>query len=362
MQPLPTARYGTLLFKTLTGSHSYGTAIATSDHDYKGVYVQPDDDVLSFRYREQYDESKDEVYYEIRRFVQLLQVANPTVLELLFAPEDCIVTSLPPFERVREHREKFLTKQCFSSFGGYAIAQIQKAKGLNKKMNWEGARVQRKTPLDFCYAYEQGKTFPLEDFLQKRGLRQERCGLVALSHFEHCYALYYDDSDNSTEPLFRGIVADESNDVRLSSVPKGASPLTIINFNKSSYSQHCRHFREYEQWLEHRNTQRYVDIQGHQQKIDGKNLLHCRRLLDMALEIAEHGTLTVRRPNAASLLAIRRGEVDLEHIIAEAERDILRLEELKAASKLAESIDAELCNEIVLQVRREMRENALKSA
>ncbi len=348
-QPSTTSRYGTLIFKALVGSHSYGTAIETSDHDYKGVYVQPDDDVLSFRYQDQYEDGKDEVYYEVRRFIQLLQSANPTVLELLFTPEDCVVLSSPPFELLRKHRSKFLTRKCFASFGGYAIAQIQKAKGLNKKMNWERERMMRKTPLDFCYAYEDGKTFPLANFLAERGLVQERCGLVALQHFEHCYALYY---DTARAVLYRGIVADESNDVRLSSVPKGEVPLTIVNFNKSAYSQHCRYYREYEEWLENRNTQRYVDVQGHKQQIDGKNLLHCRRLLDMALEIAQHGTLTVRRPNAAELLAIRRGEVDLESIIAQAEEDIALLNSLAAVSVMPDAPDMDFCNELVLAVRR----------
>lgn len=358
VHPAMQSRYGHFIFRALVGSHSYGTAIETSDHDYKGVYVQAEDDILSFRYKEQFEESKDEVYYEVRRFIQLLQSANPTVLELLFAPEDCIVLMSAPFQLILNQKQHFLTKQCFASFGGYAIAQIQKAKGLNKKMNWEGARIQRKTPLDFCYAYEDGKTFPLSDFLSERGLTQERCGLVALNHFEHCYALYYDTAPTpDVEPTsaYRGIIADDSNDVRLSSVPKGAQPLTIMNFNKSAYSQHCRQYREYEQWLRERNTQRYVDIQGHQQKIDGKNLLHCRRLLDMALEIAEHGTLTVRRPNAEYLLKIRRGEVDLESIIEQAEADIERLNSLQDASQLAEKADMNLCNDLVLEVRYAMR-------
>lgn len=341
-----------MIFKALVGSQAYGTSTPSSDRDYKGVYVQPDNDLLGFGYKEQYEAGKDEVYYEIRRFVELLQSANPTVLELLFMPEDCVIQALPAFEEVRKHRAAFLTKKCFASFGGYAVAQIQKAKGLNKKMNWEQERTVRKTPLDFCHAYEAGKTYSLGQYLAERGLEQERCGLVALDHFEQCYALYYDDSP---EALYRGIIADDSNDVRLSSVPKGALPLTIIHFNKSAYSQHCRLYREYEIWLDNRNTQRYVDIQGHQQRIDGKNLLHCRRLLDMALEIAREGTLRVRRPNAADLLAIRRGEVNLERIIDEAEADIALLNDLANHSSLPESPPAALGNEIVLAVRGAMR-------
>ena len=156
-----------------------------------------------------------------------LQSANPTVLELLFTPEDCVVLMSPPFEAVRRHRMAFLTKQCFASFGGYAVAQIQKQKD-STKMNWEGKRLERKTPLDFCFAYED-ETFALAEFLRERGLTKERCGLVALNHFEHCYALYYDDS---VEPVYRGIVSDDSNDVRLSSSTKRYTTIDDYQFQQ----------------------------------------------------------------------------------------------------------------------------------
>lgn len=348
-----------LIFKALVGSHSYGTSIPTSDTDYKGVYMQNPDDLLSFGYKEQVDIGKDECYYEVRRFLQLLQTANPTVLELLYSPQDCIEITSPQFELIVANRSKFLTQKCLLSFGGYAIAQIKKAKGLDKKMNWEKARVVRKTPIDFIYVYEDGKTMSLDSWLKREDKKQEHCGLVALDHFKDCFALYYDynshygqEANRNYHPLgFKGVILDDSNSVRVSSVPKGMLPVAIIYYNKDGYSMHCKDYREYQMWLENRNTQRYVDNTLHNQKIDGKNMLHCRRLLDMAMEIAQEGTVNVRRPNAEYLLSIRRGEVPLDDIIKKAEEDLKLLDELYAKSGLPLDCDKEFVNELLLSIR-----------
>ena len=309
------------------------------------------DALVTFGYKEQIDVTKDEVYYEVRRFLQLLQSANPTVLELLYSPEDCIIEKKPVFDLIVQQRDKFLTKKCQHSFGGFAVAQIKKARGLDKKMNWEKARVERKTPLDFVYAYEDGKTIPIERWLKDKNLEQEWCGLVALDHFTDCYALYYDFRTQESPLGFRGIVLEDSNAMRLSPIPKGLKPLTIIYFNKDGYSMHCKHYREYTEWLTNRNTQRYVDIAGHNQQIDGKNLLHCRRLLDMAMEIATEGTLKVRRPNTDYLLKIRRGEISLDAIIEKAEEDIKGLETLFANSALLNDVNMGFVNDLLLEIR-----------
>jgi len=347
------------IFKAIVGSQSYGTSIPTSDVDYKGVYMQPNDELISFGYKEQIEVGKDEVYYEVRRFLQLLQSANPTVLELLYSPSDCILEQSPHFELIVNNRDRFLTQKCLLSFGGYAIAQIKKAKGLDKKINWEKERVERKTPLDFVYVYENGKTMPILKWLQKEKKIQEYCGLVALDHFKDCFSLYYDysaqyggESNRNYSSLgFKGVVLDDSNSVRLSSIPKGMNPDVVVYYNKDGYSMHCKDYREYEIWLQNRNTQRYVDLKGHGQKIDGKNLLHCRRLLDMAIEIASQKTINVRRPNAEYLLSIRRGEIDLDTIIENAEKDIKSLDGLFEKSGLPKDCDKEFVNELLLKIR-----------
>lgn len=340
-----------LIFKAIVGSQSYGTSTPESDIDYKGVYIQNNDDILSFGYIEQINVTKDETYYEVRRFLELLQSANPTVLELLYSPDDCVLIIEPEFELIKQSRHKFLTKECKNSFAGYAINQIAKARGLNKKMNWEKDRVTRKTVLDFTYAYSNGQTIPIQKYLSNNNLVQERCGLTSLNHFKDTYALYYDYTINMIKK-YHGIVAEDSNDVRLSSIPKGEIPITIITFNKESYSTHCKDYREYLDWLKNRNTQRYVDIENHKQKIDGKNMMHCRRLIDTAIEIAEQKTINVRRPNAQYLLDIRKGKFNLEEILDSAEEDIKKIDNIFPESDLPGKCDKKFVYDLLLKIRK----------
>ncbi len=337
------------LLKAIVGSQAYGTATPASDEDYKGIYLQPVNEIIGFHYKEQINVSKDECYYEIKRFLELAQSANPTILELLYLPPECILQSSEAYSILVKNRSTFLTKKCLHSFGGYAIAQIKKARGLDKKMNWEKERIVRKNPMDFCHVYlSNGASIELTTFLEQKSLLPTQCGLTAVTHFRDCYALYYDDKNTHG---YKGISIEESNTLRLSSIPKQENSIAILCYNKDAYSIHCKEYKSYIEWLENRNTQRYTDIAGHQQQIDGKNLLHCRRLLDMALEIATTQHLHVKRPNAAYLLSIRRGEVDLESLIGKAEEDILYLNELYESCTLPVDIDKDFAHNLLLEIR-----------
>lgn len=337
-----------VIYRAIVGSQAYGTAVeGKSDQDEKLVYIQSHADILSFKYQDFLEINKDNCGYEVRRFLELLKTANPTVLELLFGSEDCILEKSSEFDIILKHRDKFLTKQCYHSFGQYGAAQLKKATGLDKKMNWEKQRIERKTPLDFCYYYKEGKTYPLTKFLEENNIKQENCGLIALNHFRDCYTLYYGENKG-----YRGVVFEnKSNDIHLSSIPFGEEAFAIIFYNKDGYSMHCNDYKEYQNWLEKRNTQRYVDVKSHGQKIDSKNLLHCRRLLNMAMEIGQGKGLIVKRPDAEELLKIRRGEVDLQSIINKAKEDIKSLDELFKNADLPDSVDEDFLNELLLEIR-----------
>lgn len=337
-----------IIYETLVGSHVYGTNIPTSDIDIKGVYVQPESDILGFNYREQVNVDKDTTYYEIRRFLQLLQSANPTMLEMLFVDSKFTRKLEPAFSSVIQNRHKFLTKQCANSFGGYAVAQIKKAKGLNKKMNWEQQRIERKTVLDFCYVRWHDVTIPFTEYVKMTQTNIKQFGLTKLDHMTNCYNLYW--SPDISE--FSGFANENSNDVQVHALPKKSfEAITILYFNKDAYSVHCKEFNEYSNWLKNRNESRYVDTQVAGQQIDSKNIMHCVRLLDCAIEIAETGNLTVLRPNAPYLLKIRRGECNLNEIIDECEAKIARMDALYATSSLPTKVDPEFVNDLLLQVR-----------
>lgn len=356
----------TTIFKCIVGSQAYGTNIATSDVDYKGVYIQPLQEVLGWSYKDQINVTKDETYYELKRFLELASSANPTMLELLFMPDNMIIHSTPEWEYIRENRHLFLTKRCVNSFGGYGLQQIKKAKGLNKKMNWETSRVERKEVIDFCYIGVNGKSVRLTHYLKAEKILPEFCGMVKLDHMADCYGMYHDTvsqwageanhrfKQSGEVPTlgFKGVQSDDGNQLLLSSIPKHSIACEgVVYFNKSEWSSHCADYESYLTWVKERNEQRYIDTQVHGQKIDGKNLMHCVRLIDMALEIAHTGDLTIFRHNHAYLLDIRAGKYDLNHILHYAEKNIAMLDEAFAKSKLPDTISTEKVEHILYKLR-----------
>lgn len=376
------------LFLVLRGSHAYGTNIETSDMDYSGVFIQSLDDILGSGYVEQINDDKNDiVIYEIKRFLELLAKNNPTVLELLNTPEDCIVYKDPLFDLVLENRDSFITKICAASFGGYAKTQVNKAKGQNKKQNWEKDKIARKDLLDFCYVLSGEKSIPWKVWNKGyyEGYYEEKfIGAVSVPNAKDVYALYYDEvahacfSESLSEEVrerrkkmltnngdafgfgYKGLIkvgdSDNlgiSNQLRLSSIPKGQTPICVISYNKDGYSEHCKDFREYEQWLEKRNLQRWIDVKEHDQKIDGKNMMHCVRLVRMAKEIAEGKGIVVRRDDAKELISVRRGQVDLQTLIDNVESEMKIVDELFAESNLPDNVSLDFTNNLLIKIRKE---------
>ena len=377
------------LLLVIRGSHAYGTNIETSDTDYAGVFIQSQEDIFGFNYKEQInDDTNDTVIYEIKRFLQLLASNNPTVLELLNTPKDCIIYKDPIFDLILENRDKFITKVCAKSFGGYGKMQIQKAKGQNKKQNWEKDKVTRKDVLDFVYVLEGPKSIPWKKWNDGR-YEEKFIGVVNVPNAMNIYAVYYDAdahlyfSENISEETriilakqiellktrkesgqsmgfgYKGLVKTdegqnvaESNALRLSSIPKGEEPICNIVYNKDGYSEHCKDFKSYEDWLANKNDARWVDVKSHGQKIDGKNMMHSRRLMDMAREIALGLGINVRRENAQELIDIRKGKIDLQTLIEQVEAEIIEIDELFANSNLPDKVDESFVNEILIKIRK----------
>ncbi|TAN49660.1 MAG: nucleotidyltransferase [Methylococcaceae bacterium] len=315
-----------LLLECVSGSHAYGLALPESDVDVRGVFVLPQRAFYGFGYIEQLaNPSSDEVYYELKRYAELLCRNNPNLLELLAIPADCVRYRHPLMDKFQP--ELFLSKLCEATFAGYAYSQIRKARGLNKKI-LRPVAAERKSVLDFCYVAEGQGSVPLPEWLLRRGLRQEACGLAAIPHFRDGYALFHGEGLAAGERL-KGIVSGpEANEVSLSSIPKTLAPIGILSFNRDGYSVYCREYREYWDWTVARNEARYRNTLEHGKHYDAKNMMHTFRLLHMALEIATEGCIKVRRPDRDLLLAIRRGEFAYDDLLRRADE---KLEEIHAA-------------------------------
>ncbi len=341
---------GLLLFECISGSRAYGLNTPTSDTDIKGVFVVPKEVLFGLMYTEQINnETNDIVYYELKKFVDLLSKNNPNLLEMLASPAECILYKHPLFDHFRI--EDILSKECKNSFAGYAITQIQKAKGLNKKIV-NPVKKERKSILDFCFVVHKQGSLPLLDFLRINNMKMEKCGLSRIPHMHELYGLYYRYSED-----FKGIIQKESaNEVSLSSIPEEMEPKAIMSFNKSGYSTYCKEYKEYWEWVEKRNDERYSNTLSHGKNYDAKNMMHTFRLLDMAAEIGESGQIIVRRPNREFLLRIRAGEFEYEDLVKMANDKIEKMDEIYAHSALPDKPNLSELNSILIEIRTKFYE------
>ena len=351
-----------ILFKAIVGSKAYGLDLPTSDTDIRGIYLQPNEYRLGFGYNEQInDKTNDIVYYELNRFVSLLMGNNPNIIENLFVPKDKILVFNDRIKPLYDNREKFLTKKIKYTFGGYAISQIKKARGLNKKIVNPMAK-EKLTPLDFCYIFdkEDGYMMLAKQWLKKHNKKQEFCGLSELPNGEQLYKVYYDHlaemkSDNPRFEDggygFRGIIGDDSCELRHSEVPKYCVLDAFLYYNLNGYSTYCKDYKEYWEWVGKRNPVRYNDTAKHGKGYDGKNLMHCVRMLDMAIEIARGEGVNLVRPNREWLLSVRRGEESYDYIIGLIEDKEMEMNDAFDKSGLPDSVPIKFAHDIIMEIR-----------
>ena len=374
-----------LAYKFVRGSTLYNTNIETSDIDYGGVFILPNERLIGLPdfYQDQVsDEKHDTTYYEFNRWVELLMKANPNALESLFVPTDKVIGDIhPAVQLIIDNRDMFLTKECFKSLSGYAYAQIQKCRGLNKKC--VQPVMEKKEVLDFCYTFKGQGSQSMKEFLAERGFDQKYCGLVSIPNMKDTYGLYYDfaahikfegfpknnlfytlvslysDKNEVTQRVvnkeffgYSGIVHPEgkSNEVRLSSIPKGEIPICFMTYNQQGYESHCRKYKEYQEWVQKRNPARYES--NLKSNYDVKNVAHCVRLLHMGLELAKgEGFNVVRTWDREMILNIRNHKYEYEEIIKYVENVFTEMKELVEKCDLPKTADKQKVNELILKAR-----------
>lgn len=336
---------GLIILECISGSRAYGLDTPSSDTDIKGVFLLPKKDYYGLEYIAQVSNpTNDIVYYELGRYMELLSVNNPNILELLNTPKSAVLFKHRFLEEIKS--ELILSKLCKNTFGKFALSQIKKAKGLKKKIvNPVGK--ERKSVLSFCYVnYGQG-SISLSKYLEINNWKQENCGLINISHMKDMFGLFHSESVG-----YNGIIKNElSNDIRLSSIPKEENQEALLYFNKDGYSKYCKEYKEYWDWVENRNEVRYENTQSHGKNYDAKNMMHTFRLLEMAIEIGKAGEINVKRPNREFLLDIKSGDYEYEDLLLMAKERQDEMETVFENSELPERPNIEIINELTYKLR-----------
>jgi len=337
-----------LLLQCISGSKAYSLDTPQSDTDIKGVFALTNNEFYGLHYTEQVaNPTNDMVYYELKRFMELLVRNNPNILELLYTPADKVLYKHPVMDLVRP--EMFLSKLCLQSFAGYAQSQIKKAKGLNKKI-FNPIDEVRKSILDFCYILDGYAAIPLHVWLKRQGYVQEECGLINIPHCRDMYAVFH---QSQTPTKLSGICSgDQANDIHLSSIPEKIELKAIMSFNIDGYSTYCKEYKEYWDWVDKRNDARFQHTLQYGKNYDTKNMMHTFRLLNMAEEIVLEKRIYVFRKDKDFLLKIRNGEFLYDELVKMANVKIARIETLFAKSDLPEMPDESAVNELLIQMRK----------
>lgn len=340
-----------LLLRCISGSRAQQLHTPASDTDIKGIFVLPEKELFGLTYTPQLaNETNDEVYFEIGRFIDLLSKNNPNIMELLSTPPASVLFRHPLMELI--HPEDFLSKLCKDTFAGYAASQIRKAKGLNKKIN-RPMQVERKTVLDFCYVIEGNGSIPVQQWLDKKGLRQEECGLTNIPHFRDVYLLFHQSQLQHGERLNGIISGENANDVQLSPIEKEKGSIATMSFNKDGYSIYCKEYSEYWEWVEKRNDERYNNTLAHGKNYDAKNMMHTFRLLCMAEEIALEKKVIVQRHDRDFLLSIKRGEFEYDDLLKMVEEKLAGIDEVYKHADLPDTPDMTKAEQVLIEIREE---------
>lgn len=338
-----------VIFKVLAGSQSYKLATPTSDIDIKGVYVQDNwmigtmDDYKPF-----YRANDDEMYFEIKYFVELLLKGDAGALEMLYSPKECIVHQSYEILPLIEIRDTFITKKLYYTFANYAMGQFKLATNYNRKANWEEERFTEKSPAHFTTFLRRvdGRIYKFSEYLASLKYPEDEVTLVKIDGMANTYKAYFYKT--------RGWYGPNSNDLRAGAIPKERNEewFGIVNFNHSEYSRHMKDVKEYKNWLAKRSEERFNTNKAHAQKYDAKNIMHMVRLIMTASEIPVTKTIRLDRTLERDfLLSIKYGEVKLKEILDEWLEKGKDLQETYTNSDLPDEANIELAKRYLRSVR-----------
>jgi uncharacterized protein len=340
-----------IIFECVAGSHAYGTNTETSDRDYRGIFVLPNEEYLKLASPPEQitDGRQDIVFYSLKRFFELAQAVNPNIIELLWMPEDTTIIEKDVFKLIKENRHLFISKKAYHSFSGYSYSQIHKAKGNKKRIN-NPQPERRPNRLDYCFVipynkngiYRTDPRFPGRPIqVYSYGINLGEFHVAALEHTLNMYRLYH--YGPGAKGVFRGTdmlvcesipIEDEVNNF-----------WGFLIYDKDAYERDLREWTQYWDWIKNRNASRWEKYDGEVKfDYDHKNMAHCMRLLLSGESILCTGEPIVRLTGESlkRVMDIRNGVREYDDLLAEVETRMERLTKLYDESQIPHAVNYKL--------------------
>jgi predicted nucleotidyltransferase len=138
-----------ICYLTTMGSIAYGVSDDTSDLDVYGFCIPPKDYIFphlagyiegfgnqkqSFEQYQQHHidagdgkRTYDFSVYNIVKYFQLCAENNPNMIDSMYTPQFCVLSTTKIGNIIRDNRDSFLHKGCYHKFRGYAFSMLHKA-------------------------------------------------------------------------------------------------------------------------------------------------------------------------------------------------------------------------------------------
>ena len=332
-----------LIVKHYAGSRAYGTALPTSDTDFRGIFVADPVNIRTpfFPIREVEDVTEEDTkLYELGQFMKLTLDCNPNIIETLWTHPDTIVHSTPAYDLLRAHAPQLLSSKIAFTTSGYAISQLKRIKGHNKWINnvQPEEAPQQVDYTSLVHNFTGAKTFKLH-------LRDFERGYRLIPFSGDTYGVYQVEGYSPFNPKTGNLNVEYDGDTH-----SMGTPLYIIKFNRAVYETAKDTWSHYWQWKKNRNVTRSA-LEEHF-GYDTKHAMHLVRLLRMGAEALETGVLNVRRPDAEELLNIRAGGWTYEEVVEYAEEmDNHVREVLYKTTSLPKKPDVKLAAELIMTLQ-----------
>jgi uncharacterized protein len=368
------------IFVTLAGSHAHGTAHSESDVDLRGICIAPLASRVSYRSSfEQHEGALDEplwnaieprlaqhptarlclqrkveaVVFDIAKFVRLAAEANPNALEVLFADETDWVHSTDAWRRLHGERRRFLSRKVQQTYLGYGKAQLKR---IRTHRSWL-LNPPKSKPTRTEFGLPDQPTLSHDDRNRIDQAVAEKLRSWAIDELEMPRATRIALADRMREFALETLHSSEESleeDLQRAaakSLGLGGELIRTLAAERN-YRAAIKHWEAYERWKDERNPAR-ARLEA-RFGYDTKHAMHLVRLMRTGLELLETGELTVRRPDAAELIALRDGALSYDGVVVEAERLEQRMRAATVASPLPADVDHTALDALLLAlIRRE---------
>jgi len=278
-----------IILRSKFGSHLYGTNTATSDTDYKSIYIPDARNILLQRIKtsiqhkrpkEEFEKNNaediDEEIYSLDKFLDLVYQGQTVALDLLFSNSQNHLESNHIWDEIATNRHRLVSRRS-ESFIGYCRQQAN-------KYGIKGSRVAASRK-----AYEL-----LKDIVQMWGrtpkLRDFKMNLISLA-------------EDNEFIKFETKVLDNGQEIEHLSVCDRLMPFT--SSVGSAFDIVKRVFEEY--------GKRALQAESNE-NVDWKALSHAVRIGQQAIELFDTHNIIFPRPNAHELLKIKKGELPYKEV------------------------------------------------